>query len=253
MRTAARPQPPPTEQELRALLPELEDEALRAALAVAASLPDLHRAFAERRRRGEVSEGRVRLRDEGGFSARAAARQPMVLITWHFGLVRQLAPGLLALGTDLLALRHRPAPGPLALREEFVGEGVGERARALATSIAHLRNGGSVILAADGPGRPRLRVPCLGRRLGLARGAFALSRLTGAPVVPVVGLARGDELEIVVDPPLVAPAGATGEELERALAAAASAWLEGLVRRHPGQLLHPLRNRLLRSRPLRAG
>jgi hypothetical protein len=239
--------------DLRALVPDIGEEALRAAMAEAARLPQLHRALAQLRRHGQDVGQRLRLRDDAGLAARTSARAPTVLISWHFGLVRHLGPGLAPLGLDLLVFRNRPTLAGLPVpsyREVMLGRRPTDRAVAVAVAVEHLRAGGSVLLLADGPGHPRLRVPCLGRRVGLARGPFALARLTGALVVPVAAVASGDGVEVVVESPLAAAAGAAADAIELELATAAGHRLEALVRRHPGQVHRTLLDRLLRSRSL---
>jgi lauroyl/myristoyl acyltransferase len=113
------------------------------------------------------------------------------------------------------------------------------RAASFQRALAHLAGGGFVVLALDVVQGAGLPVPCLGRTLALARGPFALARLAGAPLVPLVPLVArwrrgGVEAEagepIAVDPKL-GPA-----DRERALAESAGRWLERYLLSSPSEL-----------------
>ncbi|HEX9986069.1 MAG TPA: hypothetical protein VGF69_22600 [Thermoanaerobaculia bacterium] len=95
-----------------------------------------------------------------------------------------------------------------------------QRALVFAQAVQHLRGGGLVVMAVDPEqASSRIGVPFRGGTLHLARGAFALARITGAPIVPLAARWRGLWIEIVVGEAL---SGATEEEL----AASAAQWLE---------------------------
>jgi lauroyl/myristoyl acyltransferase len=86
-----------------------------------------------------------------------------------------------------------------------------------------------VVLLVDGHGS-HLEVPLMGRKVGLARGAFALARASGAPIVPLTARWRGAAVEIVAGEPLP-----PGDEQETA--AAFARWIEARVREAPGEIL----------------
>jgi hypothetical protein len=95
-----------------------------------------------------------------------------------------------------------------------------QRALVFTQAVQQVRGGGLVVMAVDPElSSSRIGVPFRGGTLHLARGAFALARITGAPIVPLVARWRGLWIEIVVGEPL---AGATEEEL----AVSAARWLE---------------------------
>ena len=87
-------------------------------------------------------------------------------------------------------------------------------------ALLHLKERGFVVLALDGVQGPGLPVSCLGQRLELARGPFALARLSGAPLCPLVARWERGRIGIVVGDELAAKEG------EEAFAAAAARWLE---------------------------
>jgi lauroyl/myristoyl acyltransferase len=177
----------------------------------------------------------------------AALRPPLVLITFHVGAVQALGAALERLPAPVLALRrgmlHATRP-PLTLATTEGGdEG---RAGAFQRACSHLDRGGFVVLAADLPAGPGLPVSCLGRPLTLARGPFALSRLTGALVVPLVARWRRAGLEVRIGEALAPPVPPVPDTAmnqsidpaawETALAAAAAQWLESYLRESPADL-----------------
>ena len=192
--------------------------------------------------KGEAADAGVRrrrnLRDYPrivGWEGRDAPRPPFVVASFHVGPFQ-------ALGA---VLRSLPGEALIVTREQFVGrdditmvpEGDDEwqRARAFHRSLAALRGQGLVLVMLDGL-RVRgeevatIEVPMLGRSLPLARGAFALARIGGAPIVPVVVRWRGSGMAVVVGDP-VAP-----DASEEEMAAAMGAWLERYLRENPGEI-----------------
>jgi hypothetical protein len=161
----------------------------------------------------------------------AALRPPLILGTFHVGAVHALGPALERLPGPVLALRQGPLYTPRPPLEVVSTEGDDQsRAAVFHRALGHLERGGFVALALDVAPGPYLRVPCLGRTLALARGAFALARITGAPIVPLVARWRGGGVEVALGEPLTAdPAD------EQALAAAAGRWLESYLLKAPGQ------------------
>jgi hypothetical protein len=106
------------------------------------------------------------------------------------------------------------------------------RAMALRTAIDVLRDGGRVLAVMDGPfGAHSAPVDCLGRRIVLRRGAFALACLTNAVMLPAVARwSEHGDIEPFVDEPLPAAPGRCGE---RELTRLAASWLERYLTAHP--------------------
>lgn len=168
----------------------------------------------------------------------AALSAPMVLVTFHMG-------PLTALGTLTARL---PGPTDVLLG---AGEVVTRRARFLPTlgseaqrvaavmeALRTLRGGGYALVVVDGFGSARVQQTVLGREVSLSRGAFALARLAGAPILPVAVRWRGPAVEILAGQ-VIAPTD------EASMAAALAAWLEAYLRAHPGAPSFALK-RLLR-------
>jgi hypothetical protein len=89
-----------------------------------------------------------------------------------------------------------------------------------------LQRGGFVFIAADQPAQARIATTLLDRPVPLSRGAFALARMTEAPLVPVAVRWRRGGIVLALGPP-IAPA----EEQE--MADAFARWFDAYLRRHP--------------------
>jgi lauroyl/myristoyl acyltransferase len=147
---------------------------------------------------------------------------PLIAGTFHMGPLHALGAALESLPTPLLALRISRHARDAAANEQH-------RAAKFYEAATWLRSGGVVLMALDPQHATRIPVPFFGRTLGLARGAFALSRMTGAPIVPIVARWRGTRVEVVAGQPLEG-----GDERE--LAAAAARWLEAHLRAFPDEI-----------------
>ena len=149
---------------------------------------------------------------------------PAVLLTFHVGLLHLLGEALAAREREILVVRHSPLyavrPGQ---RIAFAGGGAGERAAALKEAVDHLRDGGSVLVAADGEEGETVERPCLGGVLRLGRGAFAMARLAKVPLLPVVARPARGRVTVEVGEPVAGPV-------------EAAVWLEEFLRRAPGEL-----------------
>jgi hypothetical protein len=88
-----------------------------------------------------------------------------------------------------------------------------------------------VVVALDIVPGPGFRVPFLSRSIQLARGPFALARIAGAPVRPLVARWRGGGVEVEAGEALAAPASE-----EEALAGEAARWLERYLLESPAEL-----------------
>jgi len=185
----------------------------------------------------------IRTRDS--FSS---LRPPLILGFFHAGAVQALGSAIERLPGPVLALRQgllHPSRPPVRV-ESTEGDGQ-RRAAAFQRALAHLGAGGFVVVALDIVPGPGLRVPCLGRAIELARGPFAMARLTGAPLMPLAARWRGGEVEIETGDPLAAPPAAAPEVWESALAAAAARWLERYLLGSPAEVGLGLLRALLRT------
>lgn len=168
-------------------------------------------------------------------------RGPGILATFHVGATHTLGPALERLAQPVLALRLGSLAAARPPVEMITTEG-GEQQRAAVFHRAKLQleGGGFVVMAVDVVRGACVEVTCLGRSLRLARGAFALSVLSGAPIVPLVSRWSRRGIHVVADEPLrpmqgaIHAAGPTGSE--QALADAAAAWLEHYLLDAPSEL-----------------
>ncbi|MEA2442974.1 MAG: Bacterial lipid biosynthesis acyltransferase [Thermoleophilales bacterium] len=166
--------------------------------------------------------------------ALAELRAPLIVASFHVGASSAVGAALEQLPGEVLVL-HR---GRFAPRRDVtlvrVGEDEWERARTLHRAVKTLRSGGFVFVAVDayeqGYDVSTIEVPMFGGVVSLARGAFALARITGAPIVPLAARWRGARVEITCGeaiPP---------EPDDHATAAATARWLEGYLREFPGEI-----------------
>jgi lauroyl/myristoyl acyltransferase len=162
-------------------------------------------------------------------------RPPLIVASFHVGPFQ-------ALGAVLRSLEGRPV---IVSREQFMGrpditmlhegDDEGQRARTLNRALAALRSDGVLLVMLDGlrvgdRAAPTIEVPMLGRALPLARGAFALARMSGTAIVPMVSRWRGSSMAMTVGDPIAPELG------EEGMAAAAGAWLERYLRERPEEI-----------------
>jgi hypothetical protein len=215
----------PSPEQVQALFPHLAPRAAARAAWKIGALEARNRLLVDAIRREGLEPVRRLMRPPS--EAFAALRPPLILGTFHVGAVQALGAAIERLPGPVLALRLGALYSPRPPVEILSTEGDDQR-RALSfqRALAHLAGGGFVVLALDGSPGPGLRAPCLGRTLELARGPFALARLTGAPLVPLVARWRKSEVEAEVG-------AAIGGMEEGALAASAARWLEGYLMEAP--------------------
>lgn len=149
-----------------------------------------------------------------------AIERPFILATFHIGPM--LAIGQL-LATEEADDRHivRAYGGELQGAREFH--------RGL---MAVKRNGIAGVLL-DPRRASMISVPFFDDHIDLARGAFALSRLSATPILPSLFVWRGREIHLVLGERIPVDGGATTEEAlenERTAAAAVARWLEQYLR-----------------------
>lgn len=163
--------------------------------------------------------------------AHLVSAKPAILLSCHVGVHNGVSAALRRWGLDAFMLPLQGVDQPE------------RRTIALRNAIDVLRGGGRVLAVMDGPfGSHSEPVACLGRRIVLRRGAFALARLTGAPVLPAVARwnQHGD-IEPFIDVALQVTPGTSvlrstppsGDDYERELTTAAARWLERYLIAYP--------------------
>jgi hypothetical protein len=230
----------PSPEQVGVLFPRLDRAAAARAAWSIGALEGRNRLLVELIRRAGLAAVRPLVRTP---AALAALRPPLVLCSCHVGAVQGLEPALERLPAPVLALRQGvlgAARPPL----EIVSTDGNDQARAAAfyRGLDRLRCGGFVAMVFDLPTASGPVAPFLGRRLELSRGPFALARLAGVPLVPIVARWRGGEIEVDLGAPLAADAGVAAgsgaEEMARegALAVAAASWFERYLLASPPEL-----------------
>lgn len=169
---------------------------------------------------------------------------PAVLVSFHVGPFAALGAAFERLPGDVLTLMREAPTGERHMTRIQTGERPTERAYAFKQAVNAVRAGGfvSAIVDAVDPSYAiaTLEAPLLGGTIRLARGPFALARLSGAPLVPLAARWRGTAVEVVCGEP-IAPSDA-----EAALAAATAGWFDGYLRARPGELSAFLLERITR-------
>jgi hypothetical protein len=219
----------PSPEQVQALFPHLAPRAAARAAWKIGALEARNRLLVDAVRREGLEPVRRLMRPPS--EAFAALRPPLILGTFHIGAMQALGAAIERLPGPVLVLRLGALYSPRPPVEILSTEGDDQRrAFSFQRALYHLKEGGFVVLALDGSPGPGLRVPCLGRTLELARGPFALARLTGAPLVPLTARWRKSEVEAEVGAAL---GGMEGGMEEGALAASAARWLEGYLMAAP--------------------
>jgi len=229
----------PSPEQVQALLPHLDSfTAARLAWRIG-GLEARNRVLVAAIRQAGMDWLRPLVRCPAAF---LALRPPLILGMFHVGTLNALGPALERLPGPVLALREG---GPLSLPRPPVevvtpGDDAQSRAAVFYRLLHHLERGGFVVLALDVAPGPAFQVPCLGRMLPLARGPFALARLTGTPLVPLVASWGRGKFDVILGEELAPdlPPGSTGgpDVWENALATTAGRWLEDYLLATPGEL-----------------
>jgi hypothetical protein len=217
----------PSQTEVRTLFPHLgPDEAMRIAHEIGA-LTERNRVLV----RSILRYGLDPIRPI--VSMKGAVDRPCILGTFHVGALHALGPVLETIGRPVLAFRRGPifTPRPPLVIETTTGNEQ-QRAAAFHRAVITLRDGGVVVLALDDVPARSIESQCLGRTLPLAPGAFALSRLTGAPVLPLVARWTSAGVSVI----------AGSESLQEDTAAT---WLERYLVESPGEITLGLLRNLL--------
>lgn len=154
---------------------------------------------------------------------------PAILASFHVGPIPATGMLLEQLPESTVVLHVGQSARP-SLEVVAVGADDWSRAAALRAGVDALRDGKYVFLMVDANVFPAtLEVEMFGRTTRLARGAFALSRMTGVPIVPFAARWRGRRIELVTGTPIQ-----PGSESETA--AATAAWFEQFVRDAPEEI-----------------
>lgn len=224
----------PSPEQVRTLFPGLDEQTAERVAWSIGGIEARNRLLIDRIRMAGNGPLAPLVRTRESFSA---LRPPLILGFFHAGAVQALSAAIERLPGPVLALRqgllHPPRP-PVRV-ESTEGDGQ-HRAMVLQRALTHLGAGGFVVVALDVVPGAGLRVSCLGRTIELARGPFAMARLTGAPLLPLAARWRGGEVEIETGDPLAAPPAAAPEVWENALATAAARWLERYLLSSPAEV-----------------
>jgi lauroyl/myristoyl acyltransferase len=165
----------------------------------------------------------------------AAVRGPAILATFHVGAIGALGAAIRRIPGEILALHRMDWRMPSNVAGAYVPHTDVGGAAVFYRSVMTIRRGGCVLLLVDGTAH---EVSVLDRSLMLARGPFALARMTGAPVVPVFARWDGASIDVVCG----ATIAATDDELTMARAMAVA--LERHLLRHPAAIGEMLLRRL---------
>jgi hypothetical protein len=203
---------------------------------------------AKLRRRGlGVLRDLVDERSREALSRLSTLSGPRVAVTWHLGPPHGLLTALREAELPAMGVVRRPYAFTVEYaRFVYTAGGPDARMAALWNATQYLRDGGIVVIAADGlEGERTTAFTCLGRRMSFGRGPFVLARLSGAVVLPTVSCWEpGGRIGVRVGTPLqvVRTAAMSSEDYESALAVAAARWFEDYVTAHPTELRpHALR------------
>jgi lauroyl/myristoyl acyltransferase len=231
----------PPERWLAHLLPELDAAELARARREIASLEFRNRALRRLLERRGVAPllPLLEVRAEPLLEL-LAARERIVVASWHMGPYWASSAALEKLGVPALFAVHRarPARGARALRWFELADEL--PARFLKRAVDELAAGRTVGMALDFPLGALARQPFLGGTLAVARGAAAVARIAGARLVPVTRrwIGRSSRIEVTFHAPIPEPAAprAEAERFEAELLAAALRFFEERLRADPGSL-----------------
>lgn len=238
----------PSPEQVRALFPHLGPRAAARVAWRLGALEARNRLLIDGIRRGGIDPVRRLMRPPP--EAFAALRPPLILGSFHVGAVQALGAAVERLPGPMLMMRLGMLYTPASPVEVASTEGDDQqRAASFRRALDHLNGGGFLLVVLDHPPGPGLRVSCLGRPLELARGPFALSRLTGAPLVPLAARWRGGAVEIEAGEALHRSLAMGPDAMEGAQAASAAGWLERYLLESPAELGLGLLRTLLAGEP----
>ncbi len=162
----------------------------------------------------------------------AAIKPPAIITGFHVGVLPLLGFALEQLQAKVLVIRRHPGGVANASFERAWTQGDDQhRALLFKRCRDFLHSGGFVYMAADPEpaGRGSLQAPFRQGSIQLARGPFALSRITGAPIIPLVSRWRRASVEFILGDPVQGCG-------EAELAAAVTAWLDRYLTADPMEI-----------------
>jgi lauroyl/myristoyl acyltransferase len=164
----------------------------------------------------------------------SALRPPLVLAFFHVGPWQALGDVSSPLPAETITIFRSESDRDFPATLLAVRDTSWERAGTFHRALVALRSGSSVLINLDAfhPDKfavSTIDVPLFDRRFSLARGAFALARMSRVPIVPLAARWRGTAIDVTVGEP-IPPDLAEGE-----MAAAAASWIEGYLRDAPGE------------------
>jgi hypothetical protein len=144
---------------------------------------------------------------------------PAIIATVHLGTLQTSRVVFSRFGKDLIYV--------LSYGHAEVGAAVFWHA------LEALRRGGVALVPVDAYHGARLESVFFGHPVSLARGAFALSRISRVPVIPLAYIWRDGKLTAVAGDPILFPSSGSDIERESVVAAKVMHWLESYLRSHP--------------------
>jgi lauroyl/myristoyl acyltransferase len=156
-----------------------------------------------------------------------APTRPTVFVSLHVGALAAIGAVLGALPDEVLALHRMDWQMPSGVVGAYVERTETSRVAGFHRALVTLRQGGHVYMPIEGQS---VQVTLLGRPFLLTRGPFALARLTGAPIVPLMAQWRGGGAHVFVGRTVEA-----GPD-EQAMALAVTRELERYLLAYPGEL-----------------
>jgi lauroyl/myristoyl acyltransferase len=215
-------------EDLAALFPQLTNAQLDAALRRNWSSQLLSRTMKENVHRF----GPLAIRDRVlPNPAVDSLRPPAILAAFHLGPLQAFSAVVDRLRVETLELRlEREAAHPSNAVIALTNEDESNRVAAFHHAIKTLRAGKFVFLTAEPYFGSRIEAMLFGRAITLARGPFALARLTGAPIIPLVARWRGTRVEIIRGDAIAA------SKNESLSAAAMAKWLQDYLAANPGEI-----------------
>jgi hypothetical protein len=169
----------------------------------------------------------------------AALQPPAIITTFHVGVLPMLGFALEQLPAPVLIVRRHPGGTPHSSFERGATRGTEqERALLFHRCVNFLRSGRFVMIAADPfpTERGALATPFRGGIIRLTRGPYALARITGAPLIPLVARWRGARVEFVVGDAVPAA------KEEAAMAREMASWLDRYLTEAPEEMSEQVLN-----------
>jgi lauroyl/myristoyl acyltransferase len=169
----------------------------------------------------------------------ATLQAPAIITTFHVGVLPMLGFALQQLPAPVLIVRRHPGGTPHPSFERGATRGTEqERALLFHRCVHFLRTGRFVMIAADPfpTERGALATPFRGGILRLSRGPYALARITGAPLIPLVARWRGARVEFVLGEPVQAA------KEETTMAREMASWLDRYLTGAPEELSEQVLN-----------